>query len=227
MITVRGNWTYVSGTLDVTTNNNTVVLANILTISGSHTLNNVTLEGNFNNTYTVATGTLLTVTGLFSTTGASNVYNATPVFAATAIQVQGNITLNNTSVGSGGVGTILINGAGSQTFTGNAAAGQGAMPSLKIQKVTGTLTLAGIISETQSWNYVSGTVDETTSASNVSFGGNNLTIRSAGMNFYNVAFTANTSTLANSFSVNNNLTISGLAVLAPGANTIECRRKLG
>jgi Secretion system C-terminal sorting domain len=221
LITVRGNWTYVSGTLDVTTNNSTVVLANILTIAGSHTLNNVTFEGNTNNTYTVATGTLLTVSGIFLTAGAFNVFITTPVSGATAIQAQGNITINNTSVGSGGAATILINGTGSQTFTGNAAAGQGAMPFLSIQKLTGTLTLIGTISESQSWTYNSGTVDATTNASKIVFGGNNLTITSAGMSFYDVLFTSNTSTLANSFSVNNNLTISGLSVLAPGSNTIN------
>jgi hypothetical protein len=221
LISVRGNWTYTSGTLDVTTNNSTVVFNNNLTITGSHTLNNVTLEGNFNNAFTVSTGTLLTISGTLSTTGASTVTLTTPVLGATAIQAQGNIDIANTSPAGGGVGTILINGTGAQLFSSASAAGEGLMANISIQKTTGTLTLSGFISESRNWTFISGTVDATTDASTVVFGGNNLTIASAGMSFYNVSFTANTSTLSNSFTVNNNLTIGGLSVLAPGANIIN------
>jgi hypothetical protein len=226
LITVKGNWTYTAGTLDVTTNNSTVVFASPLGsgafgITGSHSLNNVSFEGNNNNTATVNTGTILTVTGTLSTTGAFNVFINTTIAGTTAIQAQGNISINNTSVSGGGTGVILINGAGAQLFSGNSPASQGLMPFITIQKTTGVLTLSGIISESRSWTYTSGTVDATTNATTLVFGGNNLTITSAGMNFYNTIFTANTSTLANNFSVNNNLTISGLSVLAPGSNTIN------
>jgi hypothetical protein len=221
LISVRGNWTYTSGTLDVITNNSTVVFNNNLTITGSHTLNNVTLEGNFNNAFTVSTGTLLTISGTLSTTGASTVTLTTPVLGATAIEAQGNITINNTSPAGGGVGTILINGTGAQLFSSTSAASEGLMPNISIQKTTGTLTLSGFISESRNWTFISGTVDATTSASTVVFGGNNLTIVSAGMSFYNISFTASTSTLSNSLTVNNNLTIGGLSVLAPGSNTIN------
>ncbi len=226
LITVKGNWTYTSGTLDVTTNNSTVVFASplgsgVFGIIGSHTLNNVTFEGNNNNTATVNTGTILTVTGVLSTIGAFNVFINTTIAGATAIQAQGNISINNTSVLGGGTGVILINGTGAQLFSGNSPASQGLMPYITIQKTTGVLTLSGIISESRDWTYISGTVDATTNANTVVFGGNNLTITSAGMNFYNTTFTTNTSTLANNFSVNNNLTIGGLSVLAPGSNTIN------
>ncbi len=226
LITVKGNWVYTAGALDVTTNNSTVIFASPLGtgafgITGSHTLNNVTFEGNNNNTVTVNTGTILTVTGTLSTTGAFNVAINTTVAGATAIQAQGSISINNTSVGGGGTGVILINGTGNQAFTSTAAASQGLLPYLTIQKASGTLTLTGIFSETRSWTYTSGTVDATTNASTVVFGGNNLTITSTGMSFYNVTTTANTSTLANNMTVNNNLTIGGLSVLAPGANTIN------
>jgi hypothetical protein len=226
LITVKGNWTYTAGTLDVTTNNSTVVFASPLGsgtfgITGSHSLNNVTFEGNNNNSATVSTGTILTVTGTLSTIGAFNVFINTMIPGATAIQAQGNISINNTSVSGGGTGVILINGAGAQLFSGNSPASQGIMPYITIQKSTGVLTLSGIISESRDWTYISGTVDATTNTSTLVFGGNNLAITSAGMNFYNTTFTTNTSTLANNFSVNNNLTIGGLSVLAPGSNTIN------
>ncbi len=226
LITVKGSWTYSAGTLDVNTNNSTVVFASplgagVYGFTGSHTLNNVTFEGNNNNTASVNTGTILTVSGTLSTTGAFNVFINTPVAGATAIQAQGNISVNNTSVAGGGTGVILINGTGSQLFSGNSPASQGLMPNLTIQKTTGTLTLSGIISESRNWTYTSGTVDATTNAGTVVFGGNNLTITSAGMSFYNVTFATSTSTLSNSMSVINNLAITGLSVLAPGANTIN------
>jgi hypothetical protein len=226
LITVKGNWVYTAGTLDVTTNNSTVVFASPLGtgtfgITGSHTLNNVTFLGNNNNTATVSTGTILTVTGTLSTAGTFNVVINTPVAGTTAIQAQGNITVNNTSPGGGGTGLILINGTGNQAFTSTAAASQGLLPFITIQKASGTLTLTGIFSESRSWTYTSGTVDATTNASTVVFGGNNLTITSAGMSFYNVTTSANTSTLASSMTVNNNLTIGGLSVLSPVANTIN------
>ncbi len=226
LITVKGNWTYTAGTLDVTTNNSTVVFASPLgsgafALTGSHSLNNVTFEGNNNNTANVNTGTILTVTGTLSTIGAFNVFINTTITGATAIQAQGNISINNTSVSGGGTGLILINGAGSQLFSGNSPASQGLMPFITIQKSTGVLTMSGIISESRDWTYISGTVDATTNTSSLVFGGNNLTITSAGMNFYNVTFSASTSTLANNFSVNNNLSIGGLSVLAAASNTIN------
>jgi hypothetical protein len=226
LITTRGNWNYTAGTIDVTTNNATVVFSSplaggVFTLTGTFSLNNVTFEGNNNNSLTVNTGSVLTVTGTLSTTGAFNVFINTTIGGATAIQAQGNITIGNTSVSGGGTGLILINGTGAQLFSSTSPASEGLLPYITIQKPSGTLTLSGILSESRSWTYTSGTVDATTNATTVVFGGNNLTITSAGMSFYNITFTANTSTLANNLTANNNLTISGLSVLAPGSNTIN------
>ena len=220
LITICGNWTFTAGTMDVSTNHSTIVFAKTLTISGnSHTLNNVVFEGNSNWTFTINTGTVLTVTGTLTTNGASGVFINTPVAGATAIQAQGDVLVSNTSTTGGGNGLILINGTGSQAMTSTASASQGLLPYIKIQKTAGTLTLQGAISESRNWVWVSGNVIPTTST--VVFGGNNLSVTSAGMNFYNVAVAANTVTLANSLTAGNNLTISGTAVLAPGANSIN------
>jgi len=219
IITVRGNWGYTSGTLDASTNNSTVVFNNNLSITGSHSLNNVNFEGNFNSSFTVSTGTVLTVTGTLTTSGSSNIQISTPVNGATAIQAQGDIIINNTAAGSGGTGTILINGTGGQNLTGNASSGQGSLPFVKIQKSSGILTMSGTISSNRDWSYVSGTVNA--GASTVVFGGNNLAISSSGMSFNNLSIVANTSTISNNLTVNGNLAISGAAVLAGGANTIN------
>jgi hypothetical protein len=226
MLTVRNNWVYTAGTIDVTTNNATIVFASPLGagtfgITGSLTLNNVTFEGNNNNTATVNTGTILTVTGTLATTGAFNVFINTPVTGTTAIQAQGNISIANTSVSGGGTGLILINGTGAQLFSSSSPASEGLLPNITINKTSGTLTISGILSVTRNWTYTAGTVDASTDASTVVFGGNNLSIASTGMSFYNVMTTANTSTLTNSMTINNNLTISGLSVLSPGANAIN------
>ncbi|HEV3250436.1 MAG TPA: hypothetical protein VGZ71_05760, partial [Puia sp.] len=216
------NCTFTSGSF--THNSGTVKFKSTVspTISGtSQTFFNLSFESNVPQTYTISTGTVLTVTGTLNTLGTANNSISTPVAGTSAIQAQGNIVINNTGAGGGGTAAILINGGGAQTLSSTSASGQGRLPYIIIQKVTGTLSLTGIISESRDWTYTSGTVDATTAGSTVVFGGNNLTIKSAGMNFYNVSFIANTSTLGNSLTVNNNLTISGLSILAAGANTIN------
>ena len=219
LITVFGNWTYVTGFFDVSTNNSTVEFAGNVSFTGSHTLNNVVFEATNNWTFTVNTGTILTITGTLTTTGIKNIFFSTPVSGTAAIQAQGDIVINNTSVTGGGTALIVVDGSGSQAFTGNAAASQGLLPFIRIQKTSGTLTLNGIISVARDWTWLSGTVAPATST--LVFGGNSLIITSAGMSFYNVTVTTNTSTLASSLTVLNNLDITGTAILSAGANTIN------
>jgi hypothetical protein len=225
LITVRGNWVYTAGTMDLSTNNATIAFADPLGIglwgiTGTHTLNNVIFEAVSNSTLTVSTGTILTINGTMTTAGSANIYFNTTVAGATAIQALGNIIINNTAAGGGGNGQILINGTGNQLFSSTAAAGQGWMPLLTIQKITGTLTLSGIITESRNWTYTSGIVDAVTNATTVVFGGNNLTVSSGTMNFYHVIVNANTATLTGNLVVKGNLTVNGTGILAPGANTI-------
>ncbi len=217
IITVRGNWTFLSGTLDLSTNNATVVYNGSLSLSGSHTLNHVNFEGTISNTYTVLSGTILTVSGTLITSGNSAVTINTPISASTAIQAQGDILITNTSTSGGGTGTILINGTGAQTLDGTSPSGQGRMAHIRIQKASGILTLNGIISESRDWTYISGTVDP--ASSTVVFGRNNLAISSSGMNFNNVSVISNTISLSNSIVINGNLTISSGA-FAAGSNSI-------
>ena len=219
LITVFGNWTYVAGLYDVSTNNSTVEFAGNVSFTGSHSLNNVVFEATNNWTFVVNTGTLLTIAGTLTTTGIKNLFFDAPVTGTTAIQAQGDIIINNTSVTGGGTALILVDGPGVQAITGNAAASEGLLPFIKIQKTSGTLNLNGIISVSRDWTWLSGTVAPTTSS--LIFGGNSLIITSAGMSFYNVTVTTNTSTLASSLTVLNNLSITGAAILSAGANTID------
>ncbi len=88
LLTVTGNWTYVSGTLDVTTNSSTVVFENTLTITGSHTLNNISFNAPNNFTFTTAAGTTLTVSGTMNITGTNNV-----ILNTGTINLNGNLVL--------------------------------------------------------------------------------------------------------------------------------------
>ena len=221
LITVVGNWTYTSGTLDVTTNNSTVVFENTLTITGTHTLNNVTFNANANYTVTVATGTLLTVTGTLTTMGSANLTLTTPAAAANAIEAQGDITINNTGTTGGGRAGLLIDGAANQNFSSTAASGEGWLPYVTVQKTAGTLTMGGTISVSRNFTYTSGTVDATTNASTVVFGSNNLNVKSNGMSFNNVSIVSNNTTLGNNMAAAGNVSITGTAVLIAGARTIN------
>jgi fibronectin-binding autotransporter adhesin len=227
LITVRGNWVYTAGMLDVTTNNSTVVFADplgtgLFGITGSHTLNNVDFEANNNNTLTVPAGTVLTITGTLSTLGTANMFlNTASTNGTMVIQAQGGITIGNTGAGGGGTGLVLINGAGAQLISSSVAASQGWMPYTTIQKTTGTLNLSGIISVDRDWTYSSGTVDAATNLSTVVFGGNNLAVNAAAINFYHLTVASNTTTLSGNLTVLGNLTINGTGILAPGSNTIN------
>jgi hypothetical protein len=188
--------------------------ANPYAITGTLSLNNIEFLAITNQQFTIST--TLTATGDFTIAGTARVSLNTG-----SINVNGNIFLTNTSTIGGGSGTINIIGAGNETMDATAVAiSQDLLPFIIINKPSGTLTLKGIISESQDWTYTSGTVDASTFASTVAFGGNALSVTSAGMSFYNVTVTANNITLLNSMTINNNLSINA-GHLAPGANTVN------
>jgi len=190
--------------------------ANPYTISGSLSLNNIEFIAIINQQYTVTAATTLTATGDFTMAGTNRITINTG-----NINVNGNIFLTNTSAIGGGTGTINIVGAGNETMDATAIAiSQNLLPFIVINKPSGTLTLKGIISESQGWTYTSGTVDASSFTSTVAFGGNALNVTSAGMSFYNVTITGNVITMLNSMTINNNLTINA-GRLAPGANTVN------
>lgn len=214
VISVNGNWTFTLGTISPGTS--TVHFVGNKTISGTHTLNTVSFGGSSNFTYIISTGTTLTALGSLETAGASTITIDTGT-----INVQGNITLNNTGTSGGGSATIVVNGTGSQSITGSGTAGQGSLPNITVDKASGTLTMNSVISVTGNWIYTQGTVDATTSS--VAFYGTfNLDGQgtSATMSFYRVGISGNTRTLTGNLDVDDNLTISSGAILVGGTYTL-------
>ena len=149
-IRTTNSWTYTAGTLDPGTS--LVVFAASLTITGSHSLTDVTFNG-AGVTYTVAAGTTLTVAGSLTLTD-GNINTGT-------VAAQGPISQATTF--DGNTGTLLINGAGAQVFTGASTTAAGNLPSVVINKPSGMLTLVGTIRTGHNWTYTAGTLDPGTS----------------------------------------------------------------
>lgn len=184
IISVANNWTYISGTLNPGTSR--VVFSGDLAISGTQTLNEVDFSSvNFNggSWFAMSSGTVITVMGTTFISGPATVRINTGT-----VEAKGDITITNSSAWSdNGSATLLINGTGNQTFSSSAIAGQGRLPNIKINKPSGTLNMAGIITVTGDWTYLNGTVNAGTSTinflnqTNINAQGNNTT-----MMFYNV-----------------------------------------
>ena len=196
-IRTASNWTYTAGTLDPGTS--LVVFAGTLTISGSHTLNDVTFNGG-NTTYTVAAGTTLTVGGTLTLTD-GNLNTGT-------VEAQGAVSQASTF--DGNTGTLLIDGAGAQTFTGAATLAAGSLPNVVINKPSGTLTLAGTIRTTTGWTYTAGTLDPGSSL--VVFAGNQAITGSHTLN--DVTFAGGNTTYT--VGAGTTLTVAGTLTLTDG-----------
>ena len=153
------DWTYVSGGLDAGAS--TVVLGGALTVSGSHSLGGVELRGA--NPKVIALGTTLVVDGLLTLTDGT--------LTGETLAARGPIVA--TSGFDGGDGTLRVDGAADQLFTGTATVSAGELPNLVIDKPTGTLSLAGTIRvATGGWTYLAGTLDP--GSSTVSFDSGSL-----------------------------------------------------
>lgn len=203
-----GAWTYTAGTVNAGTS--TVVWDGGMTVTGSHTLNNLTFSDA--GTRTISAGTTITTTGTFTYTDGT--------IATGTINAQGDITQASTT--DGGSGLLEITGTANQLFTGNATTSAGNLPDVLINKTGGTLTLSGTIrtqgSGADAWTYTAGTVDAITNDSTVVFAGAN-TITSTGMSFDNITFTASgTKTLGSNLDVDGNLTISGGTFTTSGSD---------
>jgi len=219
ILTMAGsNWTYTTGTLDVITNSSTVYFGGNTTFTGSHTLNNV----NFDNatpwgiTYTLAAGTTLSIAGTTTMTGGASL-----TFNGGSIALQGNLNLTNTSTGDGGSTALIFSGTGNQAITSSLPVKENSLPSIVINKASGTLTFPAILSVAgNAWTYTAGSVDASTNASTVNFL-NNAAINSNGMSFYNFSILGGTGTLGNNLTVTNNVSMSSPGVLNGGTNAIN------
>ena len=159
-VTSSGNWSVNGGTFNH--NGGTVQFFNgsgqALTLTGSQTLNHVTIGGPwFSDTLTLAGGTTLTVNGTLNLAG-SFASGQVTVNGGTIV-AQGNIVQG--SIAARGTTALSIAGTGAQTLTGGGAAAS--LLPVTINKSAGTLTLAGTIATQANWTYTAGTLNPGTS----------------------------------------------------------------
>jgi hypothetical protein len=212
-ISINGNFTYTAGTISA--GSSIMHFAGTKTISGSCTFTNVSFGSTGNPTYTFGAGTVVTITGELLTVGAGTVTLNTG-----AIHAQGNLRFSNTGNGGGGNTLITINGTSNQTLTGNNTGGQGRLPSVTINKTSGTLLLDSIISIGGNWTRTAGDVDPGASTLNMVNGKtisgtdtlNNLTFSGTG-----------TFTISNSITVNQTLTLEGSGDITLNTGTINAK----
>ncbi len=139
------NWTYTGGAL--TAGGSTLVFNGTLTITGDHSLDAVELHAG---TVTVAPGDTLTVSGLLTLTD-GNLNGGT-------LEAHGDIVLQ--APFDGETGTIRVAGTVDQTWTGAANNFSSDLPSVVIDKPSGTLFLVGTIRiTTAAWTWLNGVVD--------------------------------------------------------------------
>ncbi len=135
-VNVGNDWTYTAGTLTVT--GSTVSFDKSLTITGTHTLNNVTFAPTSSSTVGIASGTTLTVPSILTFGGTSGLTVNTGTIAVT-----GSITVTNTVATGGGSATINVNGSGSQTIAGTSGSSAVPLCNVNISKSSGILDITG------------------------------------------------------------------------------------
>lgn len=157
-ITISGSWTYTQGIIDASTGSSTVQFLGTKNISGTHALYNVIFSGGATSVYTIATGTILTVTGELKTDGVAAVTINTGT-----IEALGDIMVNNTypSAAGGGTAVIKIAGAGTQNLAGSSSTlSRGRLPHILIEKGTAsTLNISNCLTVMGHWTYVSGLIN--------------------------------------------------------------------
>ncbi len=223
-LTILGNWTHISGTINPTTS--TLLFGGNRTITESDTLFNVTLNGSVASTYTIASGTTLTVSGLLRIEGTAAVTINTGT-----INAKGNINITNTSTTGGGSATIVINGTVDQDFIGSGTANTGPLCNITITKPIGHLFLSSFITCAGDWIYDIGQVHSSYISggalvtSTVAFTGTkNLDGFNTGFKtlpFYNITIYSGTRTLTGNLEATNNLTIGSSATLPGNGNNIS------
>jgi hypothetical protein len=145
------------------------------------------------------------------------------------IDARANVTTSDAGVSSG-PGTILFNGTGDQTLTAAPTGGQ--VPGVTINKTAGTLSPGtDRIGVTGDWTYTKGAVS--TAGSTIAFQGYGSRTVDSGtspaMSFHNVEIfkgSADTLTITNKLTVNNDLTITSIGTLNAALGAITVARNL-
>ena len=199
--TITSDFTLDGGTFTAQTGEVVLTKNGGPTVTGNVTFNDLTLNLFRNYQNATFTGGTANVNGTLTLTKGMIVGT---------LNAKGNITLDSTfgsyGTGTGGSGSIVINGDSTQTLTGNATTSAGAIPDIDIQN---DLDITGTVRTLDNWTYTSGTVDA--GSSTVVFGNADTTIDSNGMSFNNVTLNAATATsdtsLGSAIDIDGTLTI--------------------
>ncbi|MBI2269249.1 MAG: T9SS type A sorting domain-containing protein [Bacteroidetes bacterium] len=211
VISTNSDWTWTQGAVDAGTST-VVFMDKSLTITGTHSLNKVTISTNTVCFITISMATALTINGTLTISGIGIVRINTGT-----INAKGDITVTNISAWCGGTGTLNINGTINQTLTGSGIEGRGALPNIIINKSGGILAFISIISIGDlggggNWTYTSGTVDASTNTSKVyMLNATNIDCENgaANMSFYDLKFgDSNIKTLTGDIRVDNIFTLA-------------------
>lgn len=218
-----GSFIHNSGTTRFNTNsfsvngspvfNNLVIsgASNIITINNSITVaGNLTLDRTSGNSLQLQIGPTNTIS-VFGTTYI-NGSGAMQVNAGT-IDVKADLIITSTSIAGIGNGTFLFSGTGNQLLSNSGSINQGKLPSVIINKPSGTLSLSGIISVIgPNWTYMSGAINPGTSTINFTkqSGGSNIII-SGTHTLYDAIISSSfgNTTINNNLNLSRNLTLDG------------------
>jgi hypothetical protein len=178
-ICVEGNWKYEAGTLDYSTNPNTICFIYGKNFTGvSHSLGNVEFNtpGATNSAFNLGS-IALTTTGALTLSGGTGQLT----LQSSTINAQGNIIITHSRTTSNSSTTsIIANGSVDQTIYGTSATNMGRLPKFTINKSSGTLFLKDYVTIEGNYLYTAGTIDYTTFYNVVCFNAPNTTITLAG-----------------------------------------------
>jgi len=185
ILSVFGDWTYTSGTTDYATDSATIAFTNRNhVLSGENEFFNLSLEFNNGGDFDVSdTNDVFGLVTLSSNQG-------TDIDGPGVLNLHGDLSLVNTSGGNDGNGLLRIIGTGNQNVVSTSGFELAEIPSIAIDKPSGTESFDGIISVYGSWEYVAGTVDMTTDSTLVVFNSPNNFIDGEGnsgtMTFFDI-----------------------------------------
>ncbi|MBI5764885.1 MAG: hypothetical protein HZA51_15320 [Planctomycetes bacterium] len=196
---VFNHWTHTAGNVDCGTGTLTFLGYDKTVTPGTMTYGNVTYDSGGNS---ITTNGTMTVNGTFTLKSVNYMNSGT-------IAAKGNVvTMDNALIGYPGT-IIEFSGTGNQSLSANG--GYNLVPSMTINKPSGTLTMTDSIGVFNNFTYTAGTVDA--SACTVKFVGYDKTITStAGMVFSNVevATGGNSVTIAGALKCSGNFTLTSV-----------------
>ncbi|HHG84425.1 MAG TPA: hypothetical protein ENJ82_06735, partial [Bacteroidetes bacterium] len=170
--TVFGNWTYIAGSTDYSTNNSTILLnGRNRQITGIQTFQNLSFftawgGGAFDFMDDVTIKSKLTIQGA----------QATHLNGPGRVNCEGDIDLVGNMTGNNGNAVIHIIGNANQLIRGHNNIGWCELPNITINKSGGIATFDNTVSLTRDWTYTAGTIDYLANNAVIGFTGSNQAI---------------------------------------------------